>query len=119
MKHVLVVDDEFAIREAIENCFGDNHRLTLMDSGTEATYLLHSENFDLVLTDYDMRLGDGRSVVNSCISLGIPVVVMTGHDPRKIRKNLPKGVPIVDKVKLFDHEDLDGLLSHEADKSAL
>ena len=110
MKRLLVVDDEKMVRESVENLFGSDYQVETMDSGNDAIYLLQNESFDLVLTDFNMRLGDGKDVANYCSGRGIPVIIMTGLALDKVKREAPRGVPVVEKLVLFDSESLEGFL---------
>ena len=85
--HVLVVDDEKAVRdiEAIRlQRLG--YEVTTCSGGTEALRVATEapDAFDLVITDYVMPDGDGLELVRSLRQQGhsIPVVLMSGFTAR-------------------------------------
>ena len=79
-KHILVVDDEEAIRDLlVEIITRQGHRVTTAAEGREAIDLLGAHRFDLVITDMLMPRVGGAEVVRAAkaIDLDYPVIVMT------------------------------------------
>ena len=82
MDHILVVDDEQAIRDVLKDalaCFG--YRVTVACDGQEGLeYFNNSNGFKLVLTDIKMPIMDGielaRSIRNSA-KPDIPIIAIT------------------------------------------
>ena len=80
--HILIVDDEPAIRLTLETGLSlKGFRVTGAESGTEAAALLPKQNFDAVLCDVLMPDGDGFSVVAAVrrMSADLPVILMTAQ----------------------------------------
>lgn len=80
--HILVVDDEPAIRQTLETGLSlKGFGVTSAESGLEAVALLKKRNFDAVLCDVLMPEGDGLSVVKSVRENrpDLPVILMTAQ----------------------------------------
>lgn len=61
---ILVVDDEFNIVELLAELLeARGHRVTTAINGLIATSLLHSNDYDLVITDFMMPIVDGITLV--------------------------------------------------------
>lgn len=80
--HILVVDDEPAIRQTLETGLSlKGFGVTSAASGIEAVSLLQKRTFDAVLCDVLMPDGDGLSVVRSAreVTPDLPVILMTAQ----------------------------------------
>ena len=87
---VLVADDDFDFREAMEaalRAFG--LRVLLAATVDEVCRLLAAHRVDLVLTDVRMP-GDGATLPGRLRSShpGLPVIVMTGFDEPGVRRRV-------------------------------
>lgn len=59
-KHILVVDDEPGVREALRLMLGvDHHTVVEAKNGAEALDLFLKDRFDLVMTDFEMPVMKG------------------------------------------------------------
>src|SRR5512145_1726580 len=81
-KTILIVDDEFSVRESLEKVLSKAGYVTLAaDSGNEALAVLSKEKIDLVLSDLKMPDGDGVELLKS-IKKNYPdieVILLTGY----------------------------------------
>ena len=80
--HILIVDDEPAIRLTLETGLSlKGFRVTGASSGREACALLPNGNFDAVLCDVLMPDGDGLSVVRDLrkFDRDLPLILMTAQ----------------------------------------
>jgi DNA-binding NtrC family response regulator len=80
--HILVVDDEPAIRQTLETGLSlKGFGVTIAESGQDAIALLQKRKFDAVLCDVLMPQGDGLSVVRSVRenSSNLPIILMTAQ----------------------------------------
>lgn len=80
--HILIVDDEPAIRLTLETGLSlKGFRTSVASSGREAVARLKSENFDAVVCDVVMPDGDGLSVVSElrAFDKDMPVILMTAQ----------------------------------------
>ena len=78
-KRLLIADDEFNTRMALERFFKRKYDISIAADGEEALALLEKESFDLVLTDLRMPRADGMSVLKSASSSGVPCVLLTAY----------------------------------------
>jgi CheY-like chemotaxis protein len=82
-KHILVVDDETAVREAIAMLLMiDGHTVTEAGNGEEALERFKEETFDLVITDFRMpgMTGDVLAAAIKGLSPGQPMIMLTAHE---------------------------------------
>lgn len=80
--HILIVDDESAIRLTLETGLSlKGFRISSASSGREAVALLKKEMFDAVICDLVMPDGDGLSVVRSIreCDKSLPIILMTAQ----------------------------------------
>lgn len=93
MPLVLVVDDEFGIRDVLEDLLGDEgYRTTSAPNGEVALEKMRAERPDLVLLDYMMPVMNGATLVEtmqrSADLRTVPVVLMSASASSAWR-NLP------------------------------
>lgn len=92
--HILVVDDEPGQRALLRSLLEeDGYRVTLALDGADAMRLLDAGgDFDLVTLDYWMDKVNGLRVLQHLRSTsptpGVPVIVVTGSDDRRIEMSL-------------------------------
>ncbi|MEM6672738.1 MAG: sigma-54 dependent transcriptional regulator [Planctomycetota bacterium] len=82
MAHILIVDDEDAIRAGlVAVCMAGGHRTSEAASGTDAVRRATTERPDLVLLDLRMPDGDGLDVLPALVALddAPAVVILTGY----------------------------------------
>ena len=82
MKKILVVDDEIAIRETLEQILGyEGYHVMKAGSGPEALQMIAAGQPDLVLLDIKMPGMDGFEVQQKIKDQGldVPVIVISGH----------------------------------------
>lgn len=103
--HILVVDDEKALRELHSGTLKFGHyEVTMAHHGAEALCLLAAGSYDLILTDRNMPLVDGVEMIRRLRASGnrIPVVMVSGslHDSSlpddvacEVAAALPKPAP--------------------------
>lgn len=80
--HILIVDDEPAIRESLQGLFEDEgYRVTTAPSGEEAVARLRKQGVDCVFLDIWMPGIDGLETLTRIrqIDAQLPVVMMSGH----------------------------------------
>ena len=78
-KTILIADDEFNTRTALERFFKRKYAISTAADGSVALDLLRSQSFDLVLTDLRMPGADGMSVLKAAAEKGIPCVLLTAY----------------------------------------
>lgn len=82
MPHILVVDDERAIRNTLKDILEyENYEVTLAEDGEQAIALCQENSFDLALCDIKMPKKDGIEVLNELHAKhpDITVVMISGH----------------------------------------
>ena len=79
--HVLVVDDEVAVRTLVDDYLGQNDfRVSGAAGGTELLATLRAQVIDLVLLDLRLRGEDGMQLLRQLRAESqIPVIILTGR----------------------------------------
>lgn len=93
MPLVLVVDDEFGIRDVLEDLLGDEgYRTASAPNGQVALERMRAERPDLVLLDYMMPVMNGAALVEAMRQSAeletVPVVLMSAS-PSSAWRNVP------------------------------
>ncbi|MEP6723141.1 MAG: response regulator [Variovorax sp.] len=80
LPHILVVDDDPAIRELLAEYLGENDmRVTAAASGVEMTNALREEVIDLVMLDLRLAGEDGMQLARQLRETSaVPVIILTG-----------------------------------------
>jgi two-component system OmpR family response regulator len=78
--HVLVVDDDPAVRDLLREYLADNEmRVTAVVSGVEMTKVLDEQAIDLVLLDLRLPGEDGMQIARALRErASVPIVLLTG-----------------------------------------
>ena len=82
MAHILVIDDEKAIRNTLKEILEyEKHRVSLAPNGLEGLELLKKEQFDALLLDIKMEGMDGMEVLEQVAKEwpDLPVIMISGH----------------------------------------
>jgi two-component system OmpR family response regulator len=81
LRHVLVVDDDLAVRQLVEEYLGQNDfRVSGAESGAQLMSVLRAEVVDLVLLDLRLRGEDGMHLLHQVrADSHIPVIILTGR----------------------------------------
>jgi CheY-like chemotaxis protein len=91
-KRILLVEDERWVRECIKRLLWlDAHTVTEAANGSEAVALFVKDEFDIVITDYDMPGMAGDELVANIrsISPSQPILLITACADRFIRQASP------------------------------
>jgi two-component system chemotaxis response regulator CheY len=89
MAHILISDDSIAMRQMLAYTLTEaSHEVMQADNGQSALRLAQSHTFDLVITDVNMPLLDGLSLVKELRALPNyrfkPILLLTTEtDPQK------------------------------------
>ena len=79
-KRILVIDDQYSIREFLETLLEEYYDVTKAESAAEARLVLH-ESVDLIILDIMMPNFDGyafcKELKQSLVTKHIPVLVLT------------------------------------------
>ncbi len=82
MPHILIVDDEKAIRKSLRDILEyEKYTVDEAADGTEALKLIKNNAFDLVLCDVKMPKKDGMEVLEAALEINpdLPFVMISGH----------------------------------------
>jgi two-component system chemotaxis response regulator CheY len=87
---ILAVDDSASIRQMVSlTTTGAGHRCITASNGAEALALAQNTSIDLVLTDQNMPVMDGLTLVRSLRAIprfsGIPILVLTTETGEEMR----------------------------------
>lgn len=77
---ILVVDDELSVREFFEILLTkEGYEIVTALSGQDAMRLMRDQTFDLIITDLQLKDGDGMSILKESkrISAEVPVIMIT------------------------------------------
>jgi len=110
-KHILLVDDQQTVREAVKLLLGlDDHTVVEAENGAEALDLFAREHFDLVITDFEMPVMKGNELASRIRqqSLNQAILMITAYPERLVGTDNP-----VDAVleKPFQFSDLRRFIS--------
>jgi len=103
--HVLVVEDDPPVADALEQAIADFYRTSRAQTGSQACACLSSAHIDLVVLDRTLPDGKGDDVIALADRLGIPIIPMSGHpdDIRSLERS--------DRPHLIKPFGIDALLS--------
>lgn len=83
MSKILIVDDEFSVRELISSSIKQftDHQVEIAQDGFEAVKKVMVENYDLIITDIKMPKMNGVDAIKAVkiIKKDIPIIIMTGY----------------------------------------
>lgn len=88
-KTVLIVDDSEFMREVVKQVLElINFSFETAENGKEALEKIRSSNFDLVITDINMPVVDGITLIQEIrkINSNLPILVLTTESEEKTRK---------------------------------
>ena len=101
-RHILVVDDDPVILDALELMLEGYFRVLTAKSGSEARKLIQCHSFDLLLTDYLLDDDRGDRLADYAERGKVPAVLMTGFPQELARCQV--ACPVL--VKPFDGQEL-------------
>ena len=80
MKHVLVVDDDAAMRDVIGSYLeGENFQVSAVADGKTMTRILAEKRVDLIVLDLRLAGEDGLELMRGRGAADVPVIVVSGH----------------------------------------
>src|SRR3954471_21738187 len=96
-KHILLVDDEDAIRDLLAQYLGrSGYRVTGVSTAKEAEKVFTSDPPQLVISDLQLEESDGLAMIERMKTLlpNVPVILLTGvlFDPEVIESTISKKV---------------------------
>ena len=92
---ILVVDDNHAVRSTVSRMLSHlGYEVSSADSGESALGIFHKDQFDIVISDYEMPGMDGVTLAHRIkkSSPGTPVVLMTGAAKETVLSRLGTAV---------------------------
>jgi DNA-binding response OmpR family regulator len=119
--HVLIVDDELEIGNALQELIEQwGHQVILAGNGKQATELFKKHNgFDLVLLDLLLPDVKGYELIPMFrkTSPHVPVITMTGHNSRELEAATRKNGVMYYMQKPIDMRALKTIFDHLARKN--
>jgi two-component system, NtrC family, nitrogen regulation response regulator NtrX len=82
MAHILVVDDERAIRSTLSEILNfEKYKVTEAENGADALQKIQEQKFDAVLCDIKMPKMDGMEFLEKAVELqtDLPIIMISGH----------------------------------------
>jgi YesN/AraC family two-component response regulator len=91
-KHILICDDEFAIRESIKEYLDSSYELSIATNGQEAINAVMEKEFDLLIIDIKMPVMDGLEAIRQIKNAkpGQKIIVLTGYETISIAEESAK-----------------------------
>ncbi|GAA0533616.1 two-component system chemotaxis response regulator CheY [Rhizomicrobium palustre] len=90
MISVLAVDDSASIRQAVKIALHPDCEVTGATDGADALALARERQFDLVITDLNMPVMDGLTMIRELRKLpayaGIPILFLTTEDSGEVKQ---------------------------------
>ncbi|MEJ7597824.1 MAG: sigma-54 dependent transcriptional regulator [Kofleriaceae bacterium] len=120
MSRVLVIDDEPAIRFALEELMTDRGHVVITAVSGDAA-IAHLAEVDVVLTDLMMPGLDGLGVVRAARlhAPGVPVIVLTARGSEKAAVEAMKAGAVDYLTKPFDVDEIALVVARAADHARL
>ncbi|HYX36687.1 MAG TPA: response regulator [Oligoflexus sp.] len=116
MYRVLIVDDDQELALVIQDKLKDLGESMTASAGYEAINILKTQTFNLVISDYNMKDGDGASLAHYCVNHGIPVIVVSSFPENHIKPYLPENVEFVNKFNAIRGKSLEELVRQKLSK---
>lgn len=87
---ILYVEDEVSIRSSVENCLKSIFNMVSAQNGQEALEKFKSNNIDLIVTDINMPVKNGISMMEEIreISPKMPIIVTSAYDEEENMKKV-------------------------------
>jgi two-component system response regulator PilR (NtrC family) len=106
---LLVVDDDFTIRDALYDLFADEHRCHTAETAEKAIALLEAEFYDVVLTDLSMPGLSGLELLAIVRQRypETPVIIISGISDQEHARGLLKMGAYDFLLKPFRVEDVE------------
>ena len=122
-EHILVVEDEQAIRIALKGLLGrEGYEVSLAEDGEIALSMISEDDFDLVLTDLALGRGaSGMDVLKAAKEqrAETAVVMITAHGSEKIAVEAMKSGADDYVPKPFDNDEIRVVVRRALDRHAL
>jgi len=89
-KRVLIVEDDFVLAELFRLCLDRAGAVPIgpAASATDALALAAAQPIDGAVLDVSLRDGDSVTVSQALCARGVPVVVVSGHEPEEVPDEL-------------------------------
>jgi len=107
MYRVLIVDDDQELALIIQDKLKELGESVCAYAGYEAINILKLSRYDLVVSDYNMKDGDGASLAHFCVNQGIPVIVVSSFPENHIKPYLPENVEFINKFSAIRGKSLE------------
>jgi CheY-like chemotaxis protein len=98
-RRILVVDDESFVCDSIGKILAsDGHQVVMAFSAEEAMKAFRADDFDIVITDYEMPVmkGDKLAAAMKALKPSQPIILITAYaESLRLKGNFPLGVDLV------------------------
>jgi CheY-like chemotaxis protein len=116
MYRVLIVDDDQELALILQDKLKDLGESVTASAGYEAINFLQRSPYDLVVSDYNMKDGDGASLAHYCVNHGIPVIVVSSFPENHIKPYLPDNVEFMNKFTAIRGKLLEDIILKKIQK---
>lgn len=111
MSSILIVDDSASIRQAVKIALnGHGHHVTEAANGSEGATKAGAAKYDLIITDLNMPVMDGLSMIKQLRTKadysGVPIVFLTTESDAGIKQQAKAAGATGWITKPFDSEQL-------------
>jgi two-component system, NtrC family, response regulator HydG len=117
MYRVLIVDDDQELALVIQDKLKDLGESVTASAGYEAINILKTTPYDLVISDYNMKDGDGASLAHYCVNHGIAVIVVSSFPESHIKPYLPENVDFINKFNAIRGHSLEDMILRKLTKT--
>jgi two-component system, NtrC family, sensor kinase len=85
-KQILIVDDDKSITRVLSTLLNKYGKIAVADCGNKAMQLMMNEEFDLVLTDFEMEQGSGIDLLDYMLkyNIKVPTIMVTSRGSKNL-----------------------------------
>jgi signal transduction histidine kinase len=84
---LLIVDDDDSILKCLELMLRDEFTVLTASSGNEALDMMRTSKIACIISDFDMKNGDGLFLLKNVGKKEIPFILITGHGEKEMFKS--------------------------------
>lgn len=98
---VLHLDDDQLIRKSVSRMLCGEHDVTSVATCEDAVALMQEDEFDLLLSDWQLSRGTAQMAIESALINSLPVLVMSSSMHEYLEKEVD-GVSTMEKTDMLD-----------------